>query len=161
MQTRYLRNSLINYTKREVDNYSLSDYFSLSLNDIQEYIDSCPKNWFELYRLGNITNLEKVALDIYSDPDYWDIILIVNKRNPLFDLPFEFDVLIERAEKKVMEYADTVYAGALPTDIETTMIDAYLSKFDTDNELFRIINIVKPSKLQEFLQGGYDRGYFK
>ena len=109
----YLKNTLIDYDNRTLGDYSVEDYFSIDFTKVQEYIDSCPSNWFDWHRLENNVNLEKVALDIYDDPDYWDVLLVINQRNPLFEFPFDYDSIVNMTEYKIENYVSDVYGKEL------------------------------------------------
>jgi len=161
----YLKNTIINFDNSDHTilntTYSVEDYRSLNLNKILDYIEVCEDNMFDWYQLQNNANLEKVALDLYGNPDYWDILIAINGRNPLLDLPFDFDVLESFSESKAQSYVDKVYGKDLSESTKLELIDSYRKKFQTRNEELRVIRIVKPSMIQKFLQKGYEEGCFK
>lgn len=158
----YLKNSIINCNNRIIDSYDAEDYFTLDFAKINEYVLSCPSDWFDWYQLQDNDNIEKVSLDIYGDADYWDILIVINKKNALFDMPYDYDTLLNMADYKTAKYEKEINKSkALPDVTRTAMIKAYREKYVSDNETFRIIKIVRPSKIQSFIQGGYEQGYFK
>lgn len=158
----YLKNSIINCDNRIIDNYDVEDYFTLDFTKINEYVLSCPSDWFDWYQLQDNDNIEKVSLDIYGDADYWDILIVINKKNALFDMPYDYDTLLNMADYKTAKYEQEINKSkALPSVTRNAMIKAYREKYVSDNETFRIIKIVRPSKIQSFIQGGYEQGYFK
>jgi len=161
----YLKNTIINFDNSDHTvlnkTYSVEDYRSLNLNKILDYIDNCEYDMFDWYQLQNNANLEKVALDLYGNPDYWDILIAINGHNPLFDLPFDFDVLESFSESKAQAYVDKVYGTELSEETNLELINSYREKFQTRNEELRVIRIVKPSMIQQFLQKGYEEGCFK
>lgn len=159
---KYLTNSVINFTNRTVNNYDVEDYFSMDFNKLSEYIDSCPSSWFDWYQIPNNSKIEKISLDIYGDANYWDILILINHRNPIFDMPYEYDTLYDLAEDRINEYINDVYVNkSLDETAKTIMIEAYKERLVAENELLRVIKIVKPTRLQTFIQGGYEQGYFK
>lgn len=157
----YLRNSIINYTNRENSTYNFEDYFSIDFNKVADYVNSCPKDWFDWYQLQDNSKLEKVALDIYGDSDYWDILLVINKKLALFDMPYDYDTLMKMVDYKVAEYIKEIYKKNIPVNAYNSMVKALKEKYIAENETFRIIKIVRPSKMQAFIQGGYEAGLFK
>jgi len=158
----YLKNSILNFDNRIIGEYDAEDYFTLDFPKINEYISSCPSDWFDWYQLQDNDKLEKVSLDVYGDADYWDILLIINKKNALFDMPYDYDTLLNMADYKTAKYEKEINKNnRLPEITREAMLKAFRTKYVADNETFRIIKIVRPSKIQAFIQGGYEAGYFK
>ncbi len=158
----YLKNSIINFDNRTINGYSVEDYFTINFVKVNEYVLSCPTDWFDWYQLQDNDKLEKIALDIYGDADYWDILLIINKKNALFDMPYDYDTLLNMADYKTAAYEkDINKSKSLPSVTRIAMVNAFKEKYISDNESFRIIKIVRPSKIQAFVQGGYELGLFK
>jgi hypothetical protein len=104
--------------------------------------------------------LERVALEIYGVPDYWDIILIINHRNPLMEFPHNYDALVDFTERKIQRYIDTVYGKDLAESTYNLMYDKYLNELNDQINIWRTLKIIKPSRIQEFLSGGYELGIF-
>jgi hypothetical protein len=168
---KYLTNTLQSYDRRGLpmddiegsgakEVYSVTDYTSVDHAKIREFVDSLSLNYFDWYQLQNNTNLEKLALDLYGNPDYWDIFIVVNHRNPLFEFPYDYDTLTNMVENKIAEYVDNVYGGELSTESYNALYENYKNELVNDAEKFRIIKIVKPSKIYDFLQKGYEQGLF-
>lgn len=167
----YLKNTLQTYSKMATqmgdiegsgvdETYSITDYTSVDHAKVRAFVDSLPSNMFDWYQLQNNTNLEKVALDLYGNADYWDIFIIVNHRNPLFEFPYDYDTLVNMVEIQINDYVAKVYGKDLSTEAYNAMYENYKNKLINDTELFRVIKIVKPSKIYEFLQKGYEQGLF-
>jgi len=158
--TKHLKNTIVNYDRRTVGNYSVADYTSKNIGKMREYIKACDSSMFDWYHMTNNDKLERVALEIYGNPDYWDILLMINDRNPLFQFPFDFDTLTSLTTDKMSEYANDVYGTALKAAVYTEMYSKYEKEAVDNNELYRLILIVKPPRIYEFLQDGYEQGYF-
>lgn len=167
----YLKSTLQTYSKMAKqmgdiegsgvdETYSITDYTSVDHAKVRSFVDSLPANMFDWYQLQNNTNLEKVALDLYGNADYWDIFIIVNHRNPLFEFPYDYDTLVNMVEIQINDYVANVYGKDLSTEAYNAMYENYKNKLINDTELFRVIKIVKPSKIYEFLQKGYEQGLF-
>lgn len=167
----YLKNTLQSYDRSAVpmddiegsgakEIYSVTDYTSVDHSKVRDFIDTLSLDYFDWYQLQNNTNLEKVALDLYGNADYWDIFIIVNHRNPLFEFPYDYDTLVSMAENKVAEYTSKVYGQELSTEAYNALLENYKNELVTDAEKFRVIKIVKPTRVYEFLQKGYEAGLF-
>jgi hypothetical protein len=167
----YLRNSIIDFDQRvtkitdingsgALKNYDLEDYQTLNLIKVFEYVESCNDNLFTWHQLQNNDKLEKVSLDLYNNPDYWDILLVINRRNPLIELPYDTDTLLEFAARKTENYINDVYGKDISQETLEVLTATYEKKFIEDAEKFRVIRIVKPEKIHDFLQKGYEEGCF-
>lgn len=168
----YLKNTLQNFDRLnikmdDIENknvseiYSISDYTSLDKVKMNDFINSLDSTMFDWYQLQNNSNLEKVALDLYGNPDYWDILVVVNHRNPLFEFPYDYDTLTNMVESDIADYISNVYGKDLTAKSYNALYDNYKNKMVADAEIWRIIKIVKPSKIYEFIQRGYEAGVFQ
>ena len=155
----YLKNTLIKFNTRKTDNYTINDYHSRDLTLTHTLVDNNP-DLFDWHSRTNGDNIESVAYDLYGNADYWDILVIINKHNPLYDSPRAYDFIVSSVEERIKDYADNVYGKDLPEPAYNDMYDSFLEAHEVENESFRVIKIVKPNKIQEFLQIGFELGYF-
>lgn len=169
---RYLTDTLLNFESFQEDildiegeaileTYVLPDYRSFDILGIYEYIDSLPEETFMWYQLEDDTKLEKVALDLYGNSDYWDILMLINQKDPLFHMPYNYDTLVNSAEIKAQNYIDEIYGNTITNVAYNALVETYKKKFIKENEIFRYIRIIKPSQIYKFLQDGFEKGYFK
>lgn len=171
---KYLENTILtNFDTIQIDDTSnilgtsntgklnIYTYDIQRIQRIYQYIDICPTSWFGYTNINNNTNLEKLSYDIYSDPDYWDVILIVNKRLPLFDNSYDYDVLNNIADSAIERYEEQVYKRKLPEKIKEQFRLMYLDKVTETNEKNRIVKYVYPECMYDFLQNGISIGAFK
>ena len=168
---KYLTNTLQSYERRDVkmddiegtgttETYSIKDYTSVDHSKIRRFVDTLDAGYFDWYQLQNNSNLEKLALDLYGNADYWDVFIIVNHRNPLFEFPYDYDTITTMVENKIKDYIANVYGADLSTESYNAMYENYKNEMVNETEKFRIIKIVKPSKIYDFLQKGYEQGLF-
>lgn len=155
----YLKNTILNYDRKTVDGYSVSDYLSKNIPDTLEYIDSLDSSFFSWHQVQNNDSIERIAHELYGNADYWDILLLVNHKNPLTQMPYHYDAIYETAESEVQTYIDDVY-GDLPQGEHNILLEAISKELTVENEEFRIMKIVAPSKINTFLQKGFEDGYF-
>lgn len=156
----YLTNSIIDYSNRTIDTYDLEDYFSINFKTIYEYVEQCDEDFFDWVQIQNNVTLEKLALDFYGNANYWDVLLVINQKNPLFEMPFDFDSLSTTAEDKIDSYIREIYNNDIPVSIYNIMYEKYKNDLVLLNEEYRIIRIVRPGRIQEFFQKGYEMGCF-
>lgn len=167
----YLKNTLQTYERMAVsmtdiegsgttETYSITDYTSVDHTKVRTFVDSLTLDYFDWYQLQNNTNLEKLALDLYGNADYWDVFIIVNHRNPLFEFPYDYDTLVNMVENKITEFTSKVYTKELSVEAYNALFENYKNEMVNDAEKFRVIKIVKPTRIYEFLQKGYEAGLF-
>ena len=133
-----------NYFSKKIDIYNiLTD--DLGDVDISDYTST--------YKMADDDKLERISYDLYGTTDYWDVLSSLNERNPLFEIPYNFDVIAEDSTNFVDKYFDTVYSQA-PLE-QVARIEALSEEFLTDevsdNEYYRYITVIKPSKMSQFL----------
>lgn len=147
-----MKNTLLNYDKEELDEFIVSDYFSKDIN-IFNLIDGLD-DYIEIYTIADNDKLERVSLEIYGTTDYWDIILMLNDRNPLFDMPLDYDKIRNGSEEIANTYINFLYSQAPVTDTARVLefTNEILTRNFNENESFRMIKIIKPSKIGAFLK---------
>ena len=159
-----MTNSVLNYDYEELDEFIVSDYTSKKIdlyNILQEMKDNNRLNeFFEVYRIMDDDKLERISYAVYGTTDYWDILLQLNDRNPLFELPYNLDTTFEKAEAFWDYYANSIYFQApLDNNLMQELIDAEIEIMKEKNEIYRFIYIVKTSKMNEFLKILRERDY--
>jgi len=155
-----LKNTLTNYTRRTVDTYSVAEYNSTNLPAIVKYITTLPSNMYTWYNVQDNDKFERISQELYNNPDYWDVLLILNSRTPLLGLPFDYDTLIKLSADFVLEYELFSYGRTIPDKARTIMMDTILAEKNVINESNRVLKIIKPTEMNKFLQTGYDLGLF-
>jgi hypothetical protein len=162
----YLQNSIIDFTNRiNAGTYSIEDYFTFDTRKVYEFIEACDSSdkldYFDWYQMQNDDKLERISLELYKNADYWDILLLINQKDPLFNMPYNFNTVSNMAEDKAIKYAEKINnQTTLPQEHIDYLIATYQNEFEIQNELYRPLRIVKPNKMQEFIRRAYDNGCF-
>lgn len=154
-----MKNTILKYTKSEVDDVIASDYFSKKIS-IYDFTKSHP-NLFSSYRLMDDEKLENVSYQLYGTTDYWDMLLMLNDMNPLFDMPYNSDTIINSARSQLDTYFFYTYSHAPLSDVTRNpeLIEEFTTKAETLNERFRYIIIVNPTSLAAFIKLLKDNKY--
>jgi hypothetical protein len=156
-----LKNSVIDFTNRQIENTIVEDYFTFDLKKILDHIASCTLDYFEWYQMDDDDKIERVALELYGNADYWDILLLINGKDALFDMPYNFDTLSSFADEKAKNYVASISAlKTITPEHQAQMAEIYEEKFRKQNEENRLLRVVKPSRMQEFIQSAYESGCF-
>jgi hypothetical protein len=157
----YLKNSVINFTNRINENTSIEDYFSFDLKGVLEFVENYPENQFDFYLMQDDDKLERISLELYGNANYWDILLLINGKDALFDMPYNFDTVAKLALSNAEKYAKKVSTFLTLSDAhKAEMTEVYEEKFRRENETNRLLKIVKPEYMQTFIQNAYEEGYF-
>lgn len=161
----YLKDSLYNfssyYARKTVNGtFNFNDYKSIRYDIIDKYVDQCDSSWFGKTKILPNTNIEKVSQDLYDDPNYWDMILILNHMSPLFGVPFDFDVINDLVNTKLDEYEKNIYGKKLPEDIRDTLYSQYEEECVIENNECLTLKYVVKEHLYDFLSGLYELNVF-
>lgn len=157
----YLKNSTLDFTNRQIDDTILEDYFSFDTQKILSYIATCTEDFFDWYQMEDDDKLERIALSLYGNPNYWDILMIINDKDPLFDMPYNFNTVTDIASSKALFYANKISSFmTLPASHIEYLTSQYEEEEIALNEARRPLRIVKPTRMQEFIQKAYESGCF-
>ena len=156
--TKYVSNTVVKFERRDVDKYNVADYTSKKFSEFDDYVKDLADDFFDHYQMKDDDKIERISLELYGTPDYWDVLLLLNKRIPMFEFALGFDTLSDLTDSKIQKYIDVVYKTGLSNLAKNEMNDDYLNEFLDNNEKFRVLKIVRPSRMFEFLQGGFEKG---
>ena len=145
-----LKNSVIKpkldkfkYNNLEVD---VSDYRSLNINPIL-------KTDFTDYTLNqNVPQnmlVENISFNIYNNPKFFDILLLINNRDMLFDMSYDYDTLIDLANEITTNYFSD-YIGSMPEELFDLFRDNVLEYLNEKNTEFSNFRIVPKNRINDF-----------
>lgn len=159
-----MRNMVLNYETQEVGNYIVSDYTSTKIdlyNLVSEFQDNGTfSEYLDLYRISDDDKLERISFALYGTPDYWDVLLQLNDRNPLFELPYNLDTIIDFSEGFWGKYSSEIYFQAeLLPEVLKDRIEEEVERAKAKNEIYRYIYVIKPSRMNEFIKILRDKDY--
>jgi hypothetical protein len=145
-----MKNTIIKHDIREVDEFKYSDYTSRNFRTILTMPELSDTTYFDYLISGVDQTVEQISYELYGTADYWDLLILINDRDPLFDIPYNFDVLSELARKKIEKYT-AKYSG----NFDQTNIDVLearvLSNLEASSDKFKTWKIFRKDKLYDFL----------
>lgn len=152
-----MKNTILKYDKEDItidlgfsDNFSVSDFFSK--NTVISDLLIANISLMEIYQMQTDDKLERVSQELYGSPDYWDLLCLLNDRNPLFGVAYNFTNISDFAAAKLELYENVIYSHSpLLQQRSDELLNEILSNADKDNEKLRFIYVVKPSRLNEFI----------
>lgn len=159
----YLKDTLFNFSKyyehSGLENtLNVYDYKSIDWNNLTLYLQNIDSSWFGEVTIQPNTNLEKVSLDLYEDPNYWDVIMLVNGMSPLMDIPFEFDVISDTTQEKLDNYENNILKRTIPEDLRLQLYQQYEDEMISENNSMLTLKYVLKDRLYDFILGLYDIG---
>ena len=147
--------------KTELDNQEVYayDFKSLSFDDLKSFAQSNP-DAFTTVNVDANHSVESVAKKLYDDASYFDLILLLNNRDMIEDMPKSTDLLVDEVEDETLSYFKN-YQGNIPSFEDSegnqkTLIDVYLenklqqrTEENVQNQTFLVL---KPEYKKQFLR---------
>lgn len=155
-------NKILKFDTEELDEFIVPNYFSkkTSLYELFDLTDVNIRLYLSKYKVQDNDKLERISYELYGTTNYWDIILRLNDFDPLFDMSYDDDVILERAEYQAQSIQDDSLFKPTLLDIRKNEIISELdAELKVTNEGFRYIWVVTPDKLQEFMKIILEKGY--
>lgn len=155
-------NSIIDFETRSVpgviseifgidsDYEFVEDYFTKNIT-LYTFLSSYTSDIIK-YRTHPNDNIERISNDLYGTPNYWDILLLINKFDPLFSTVMNDDSLIERVDTEVENYIKNVYFGNnVDEKTREKLRSDILKNYITQNDDRRTINVIRPSSMNRII----------
>jgi hypothetical protein len=152
-----MKNSILKYDLDEVTinlgfatEVKVRDYFS---KDVKVFsIFDAHIDLFATYQIENDDKIERISYELYGTTDYWDILLLLNDRSPLFEMPYGYDLIHDFAQNRIDIYKNFIYSHApLLNDRADVLFEELSEELLVKNENTRTIYVVKPSRMNDFI----------
>jgi len=156
-----MKNTVYTYDTFERYNYEVTDYTSIYYGNISEYLKQYSE-YFMSYKLKDDEKLENVSYSFYQTTDYADLILAINQDVFLWNVPYNQDINIDRAEilaKSLLNASDLINMN---TNEKDRIINMATISIDESNELKRHILIPKPDYISTIISlvENYKKQYY-
>lgn len=129
------------------------DYRSINLDEVESFLSS--NSVTKKINVFPNHKIEKIANDQYSDKNYWDLILLLNNREMITEMPKNSDLLQETVETEVSEYfanPNRKYQGNAPSELIEAYKEALLEKRTEENLEKQLFEILDPNYKKQFLR---------
>lgn len=143
-----MKNTVLKFKAEKIGEIKVRDYFSKNTNltKIKEDFPELAK-YFKKGRFRDNDTPERLTNMLYSNPDLWDFILLTNDRNPLFDLPYDYDTLKTAAEDKLDLFIKQHPRISISEERKKELLIDFMKDLDIRNEKNRILEAVEPKNL--------------
>ena len=165
----YLKNTLLNFDHINIDDVEnittsknestlnvtpsldISFYDRIKIQKIKDVISSMNEAWFSYVLVPQNSTLEKISYDLYGSKDYWDILLLVNERMPLFDMYYDYDIISEAGETSLKEYEDKIYRKKILSDVRERLRVKMQENYEAENENLKIVKYIQKNYIYDFI----------
>lgn len=165
----YLKNTLLNFDHINIDDVEnvttsknestlnvtpsldISFYDRIKIQKIKDVISSMNEAWFSYVIVPQNTTLEKISYDLYDSKDYWDILLLVNERMPLFDMYYDYDIISEAGETSLKEYEEKIYRKKILSDVRERLRVKMQENYEAENENLKIVKYIQKNYIYDFI----------
>jgi len=130
-----------------IDNKQVKNFTRLS------YLPDLPKDFwdnftFDTYLVDDDEYIEGISWRLYETTDYWDVLMFLNGITNFYDLPKNFNVVVERTMSKVDKW-NQFSNKKLSEEEKEKKYKELLDKENEKNERFRHIKYLTPSGLSD------------
>lgn len=152
-----MKNTILNYELENVqidlgftDDVNVRDYFSKDIKIFNLFNEH--QDLFVTYQIENDDKIERISYELYGTTDYWDILLMLNDRSPLFEIPYGYDPIHDYAKIQIDIYRNLIYSHS-PLLLARTdnLFDDLSEELLDNNETIRTMYIIKPSRMNDFI----------
>lgn len=140
---------MIDYSNFDYQGFQITDYTSIDLTEIAEYLASLPKEWIMTVKLNEGAKIETVCKSLYGSTNYIDIILFLNQREQIFDMPMVFDVIEEQTSRTVELYFMNFNSDLsfIDTNEFKNLKEQVLNDLSNQNLKNRYLTVISPTKI--------------
>lgn len=151
--TNYLDNyNYIEVNKSEAEICNVRDYRSVDCSSITNFINE-----------SNIINvkinandfIESVSNRLYNDPNLWDLLMLINNKDALSDMPYDNDRIADMADELIMNYfnnPEKPYQGNITEQLLSEYREYLIDLLTQKNYQNMIIKALDPVYLGDFLR---------
>lgn len=130
--------------------FSISNYNSIDLSEVRNYLDGLPDFWFTHLKIHEGSKIEKVLYEYYKTDNFYDLILFLNKRDMVFDMPYSYDVIIDAVEKDIAEYQYKVFGNTIDQLSEKASLrlkEKLDNSYSKNNEKYIYLKVITTDKI--------------
>lgn len=131
-------------------NTAYRDYQTLDISDVEEFCDANPDALIKVnVQAGMLPEL--IANKLYSDKDYWDLLMILNNRECLIGVPKSNDIVEIEVDDLVDAYFKN-YQGNVSDEMKDAYREALLERKHEENTEKQVFVALNPKYKKQFLR---------
>lgn len=137
----------------------IKNYTSFDIYKIKELLNSLDKNYFAWIKLNEGSLIESALYEYYGDENLYDLIMFINQRDMLFDMPYSYDVILNAIDRSISEYEYRVF-GNFKKELSEKSNKRLREKLDADytekNQKFLYLKVIKREYINEVKRRVYE-----
>ena len=145
-----MKNSILNFEREVIDNISVTDYKTLNLDSLRDLLNN--KSYLKYIELKYNDLIENVSYKYYKNSAYWDLLLVMNNRDALFDMVYNFDTVVDIVDEITENYFRKDYQGKVSEEFILWYKENKKIKISNLNENNVILFILKDEILSEVIR---------
>lgn len=145
-----MKNSVLNFEREVIDNISVTDYKTLDLDSLRDLLNN--KSYLKYIELKYNDLIENVSYKYYKNSAYWDLLLVMNNRDALFDMVYNFDTVVDIVNEITENYFQKDYQGKVSDKFIEWYKENKKIKISNLNENNIILFILKDEILSEVIR---------
>lgn len=145
-----MKNSILNFEREVIDNISVTDYKTLNLDSLRDLLNN--KSYLKYIELKYNDLIENVSYKYYKNSAYWDLLLVMNNRDALFDMVYNFDTVVDIVDEITENYFRKDYQGKVSEEFIEWYKENKKIKISNLNENNVILFILKDEILSEVIR---------
>lgn len=145
-----MKNSILIFEREVIDNISVTDYKTLDLDSLRDLLNN--KSYLKYIELKYNDLIENVSYKYYKNSAYWDLLLVMNNRDALFDMVYNFDTVADIVDEITENYFRKDYQGKVSEQFIEWYKENKKIKISNLNENNVILFILKDEILSEVIR---------
>lgn len=147
-----MNNALLKFSDFEYGYFRIKNYNSINLYEIKIFLSDLDKNYFVWIKLNTGETIEKAVYDYYGNDDYYDLILFLNEREMLFDMPYSYDYILNSIDAELNNYTYKVFGtlkNELSENAKTKLTDRLDNEYSDRNQHCLYMKVIKREYINE------------
>ena len=145
-----MKNSILIFEREVIDNISVTNYKTLNLDSLRDLLNN--KSYLKYIELKYNDLIENVSYKYYKNSAYWDLLLVMNNRDVLFDMVYNFDTVVDIVDEITENYFRKDYQGKISEQFIEWYKENKKIKISNLNENNVILFILKDEILSEVIR---------
>ena len=163
----YLNSKIINFKNLAVNasdifkskrtgRLGINYYDPIQIRKFQNYFKTLPSSYFGTMKIKNNICLEKISYDLYKDSSYWDLLLLLNLRTGIFEMPYDNNVLYSSVEYNLEYYETKVLKRPLSPKQREEFKERNLEKLSNENDSYKTLKYIYSDAIYTVIQELYE-----
>lgn len=126
--------------------FNITNYNSMCLNKIKIYLQNIDKANLLYLKVDNDAKIEKICLDYYGNTDYYDLLLIINRREMVFDMAYSNDIILSAIESDIENYRNKVFKDPykdFSVLSKNNLTNVLYKEYEEKNSKLKYIKVIK------------------